>query len=440
MENESNSETPASDFISYYLALVKNTEPPYVYHRWCALAGIAALLGRQYYLRFGNDTVWPNLYCVLIGEPGTRKSTAIRSFRRIVMSTGYSTIAPDRTSKEKFLLDLQGEAADLDSAPAGSSYDKTTAANLWLKKGSLDGEEDSSNAHEMFITADELNEFLGTNNTDFCRMLGQLWDYEGAYKNRIKNGLSVSIMNPTINILGGTTPQDFASTFPPELIGQGFLSRLILIRGETSGRKFTFPEGFSDETKVQLSTLLKAIQHQVRGCATITPEATALLDKIYNEWTDLPDVRFRHYSNRRFTQLLKLCLICSAAQCSTTIRLETVVQANTFLAAAEAQMPEALGEFGKGKLSASTDKIMRALQAATRPLDMKDLWREVHKDLDKPQDLATILQSLEQADKLHHVKSGGTAGKGGWLPKAVKQRKVEYVDWSILTVEERKGL
>lgn len=430
-----NNEAEDIDFISYYMSLVQETEAPYIYHRWCALTGIAALLGRNFTLKFNGDVVWPSLYCVLVGEPGTRKSTAIKMFKRLVVGAGYETIAADRTSKEKFLLDLQGTDSELLDTTTGTKYDKTTAANLWLEQGGSDDAE--GGAHEMFIAADELNEFIGTNNVDFCRMLGQLWDYEGVYKSRIKNGLSVAISDPTINLLGGITPQDFATTFPPELIGQGFMSRLILIRGEISGRKYTFPKGFEDDTKLQLTTLLKKIQQKVRGSATITAEAAEKLNTIYMEWQDLPDVRFRHYSNRRFTQLLKTCLLCSAANYSTVVGLGEVIRAHTYLSAAEAQMPEALGEFGKGKLSATTDKIMRALAIAISPMDIKMLWREVHKDLDKPQDMITILQSLEQADKIHHVK-GPLAN--GWLPKAVKQRKIKYVDWELLTEDERKGL
>lgn len=422
-----------TDFLDLYLHYTERTEPPYIYHRWCAISILAAILGRNFYLQHGHFKVYPNIYCVLVGEPGARKSTAIRIARKLLSATGYSTIAADRTTKEKFLLDLQGETQDLYSdRTQRRGYDRQTAENLWGT-----GEVTDTSPREVYVTADEFNEFIGTSNIDFCRMLGQLWDYEGIYRSRIKNGVSIAIPEPTINIIGGITPQDYSITFPIELIGQGFLSRLIHIHGEISGRKFTFPDPPDEATQQSLITLLKEIQSKVRGGATLTPAADAMLDAIYKGWQDIPDVRFRHYSNRRFTQLLKTCLVCSASHISTTIDDTDVLRANSILSAAERNMPKALGEFGKGKHSAIADKLLRIISSASLPVGLKELWREVHKDLDKPSELAVLVQSLEQADKIHHVK---TITGQGWLQKAERQKDLKFVKWELLTEEERKML
>jgi hypothetical protein len=114
-----------------------------------------------------------------------------------------------------------------------------------------------------------------------------------------------------------------------------------------------------------------------------------------------------------------------------------VVEANTILAAAECNMPRALGEFGKGKHSAIADRLIRLVAEANKPVGFNELFREVSKDLDKPADLAVIIQSLEQSEKIHHVK---TLAGSGWLPIAQHVRAEKYVDWSILTEEERSRL
>ena len=436
-ESEPTAAAPES-LLDLYFQYTKETEPPSVYNRWCIISGISALLGRNFYFQHGHFTVYPNLYCVLIGDPGTRKSTAIRIIRKLITSSGYSNIAADRTSKEKFLLDLQGETEDLsDSASTGSyrrsAYDKATAENLWG-----DNEVDDTSAHELYATADELNEFIGTNNIDFCRMLGQLWDYEGTYRSRIKNGRSVAISNPTVGILGGITRQDFALTFPPALLGQGFISRIIIIHGEISGRKYTFPEPPTSEEREKIITKLKEMQLRIRGVATIDTEAASILDDIYKTWTEIPDMRFKHYSNRRFTQLLKLCLIYAAAKQKISFDKATVILANTTLAAAEFNMPKALGEYGKGKHSDIANKVLELIAGGTntgRPVGMKDIWKEVHKDLDKPTDMAVIIQNLEQAEKIHAVK--GISGSG-WLVKKERKVVMKYVDWNLLTTEEQE--
>lgn len=421
----------STSFLDLYLSYTKETEAPYIYHRWCALSGLGAILGRNFHLQFGGERIHPNLYCMLVGLPGVRKTSAIRVMRKLAVASGYETIAADKTTKEKFLLDLQG-GTEGDGEPSGdrrTSYDRATAQNLWGSEKDNDG-----TPREVFITADEFNDFTGQNNVDFCRLLGVLWDYEGTYKSRIKNGVSVAIPEPTISILAGITPQDFALSFPAELMGQGFISRLLLIHAERSKRRYTIPPTPDPKVKEELTDVLKKIQQQVRGCAEITPEAFAILHKIYHEWEDLQDVRFRSYSTRRLTQLLRIVLVCAAGRIETRITPSLVVEANTYLTAAEIGMPDALGQYGKGKHSAVADKLMVLLSTANEPVEFKELWAEVHKDLEKASDMAVIVQGLEAADKIHRVKG---LNKAGWLAKAPKKKEHTYVDWSLLTEEER---
>lgn len=423
-------------FLDLYLHYRKETEPPYNYHRWCAIAGVAAVLGRDFHLQFGSDKIYPNVYTMLVGESGSRKSTAIRHMRKILTAAGHTAYAPDKTTKEKFLLDLQGESEDLHTVGGNSrAYDRTTAENLWGTKAAHDGV-----ARCVLIAADELIDFLGQSNIDFCAMLGQLWDYDGVYESRVKNGRSVAVPDPTITTLLGSTPQNIVLMFPTELIGQGWFSRLLIIHGEKSDRKYTIPPTPPAEETAKVVEFLKKIQQQIRGSAEVTPEAHAILHEIYHSWQDIPDVRFRNYSTRRFTQLLKVTLIRAASRLSKRIDAADITWSNTILSAAEHSMPKALGEFGKGKHSAVADKILRILAGKSEPLGIKDFWKEVHKDLDKPTDLAIILQSLEQADKIFTARNEVTHKVMGWMLKPGKQRAESFVDWSLLTEEERKML
>lgn len=411
------------EFFSY----VRNTESPKTYYRWALVAAIGAALGRNFYFRHGHWSIFPNIYCMLIGSPGTRKSTAIKLTKRILRESGYSTVAADRVTKEKFLVDLDGTHTE---PPVNSNQpDRKTAENLW----GVDADADED-PREVFIMADEFNGFIGINNIDFISLLGELWDYEGIYESKTKHGKSVRIPHPTISIIGGNTPQGFSLAFPPEIVGQGFLSRLILIYGEQTGKRIAFPVPPEEQETQRLVERFRELRLKVKGEATLTPEARQHLEYIYENWDDLPDPRFKHYSTRRFTQLLKLCCICAASRISTEITASDILYANTMLAAAEHKMPTALGEFGKSKFSDVINTILDTLNETDKPLSVKEIWAVVHKDLERPSDLAQILQSLEQAERIMHV-----SGKG-FLPKAAKVRKQQFVDWTLLTEEERNGL
>lgn len=408
------------DFFSAYLSYVKDTEVPVFFHRWAAIAGIGAFLGRNYYFKHGHFHVHPNIYCMFIGAVGTRKSTAIKMMKSLLTQVGYDNIAADKTTKEKFLLDLMGE----DDDSTGNTTENILDRNIFGA--------DNENPRECFIMADEFNDFFGNGNIEFISLLGTLWDFSGVYKSRIKNGKSVAIFNPTISILGGNTPTNFSTAFPPEIIGQGFFSRLLLIYGEPSGRRITFPTAPTEEQTSHILNLLVRIKNSCLGQATLSKEAEGLLHYIYQHEKPVDDVRFESYSSRRFQHLLKLCIIVSAAAYKNRIEEDDVVFANTILTHTEYLMPKALGEFGKAKHSDVAHKIIQILETAHTPIPMKKLWVKLHNDLENQKALADLLNNLIVADKIQAV-------SGGFLPnkKIVVEVSSSVLDYSYLTDEER---
>jgi hypothetical protein len=417
------------DFFSLYFSYTSDTEVPAFFHRWAAITGIGAYLGRSVSIRHGHFTLVPNTYCMLVGSPGTRKTTAIKLMRNLLVQAGYNTIAADKSSKEKFLLDLSGDTGELDyrGRPVASK------APVDLDTMNIFGETVDETDKEVLIAADEFNDFLGLGNHDFISLLGNLWDYSGIYQSRVKNGKSVSIYNPTVSILGGNTPTGFSLAFPTEILGQGFFSRLLLVYGDPSGKKIAFPEAPDAQLNSELVEYLRRIKTCHAGNYPITKEAKSLLTKIYNNWRGLEDARFDSYSQRRFTHLLKLCLIITAARLGKEVTADDVVYSNTILSHTEHLMPKALGEFGKSKHSDTVHKIMQLLDSVYEPLGITDIWKHVIQDLDKIGDLADILRNLVAAEKIQQV-----PGTGGFLTRRKVLVEVcdDMVDYGLLTKEE----
>lgn len=407
-----------NDLFSFYFNYINDTEPPKVFHRWSILTALSAFLGRRYSVKHGHFTVNPNTYCMLIGATGSRKSTAIKLATELIESAGYINIAAEKTTKEKFLLDLAGEDAN-----------EVKDANL--ADLNLFGEFSDRQDSEVFISADEFNDFIGLGNLDFISLLGSLWDKSGCYRSRIKNGKSVSVYNPTITILGGNTPSNFSLCFPVSTLSQGFFARLILVYGKKPEVKITWPAEPCPVLKQELVDYLLLIKEDVKGLATLEPTAKNLLDKIYKTTAPPNDVRFEGFNDRRFTHLLKLCLIVSAARLSNKIEEQDIIYANTILSAAEHNMSKALGEFGKAKNSDVVHKIIQLLESSDKVYTLADIWKVVVQDLDKSSDLAEILKNLAMAEKIQLV-------KGGFLIKRahIQEASNDVVDYSMLLPDE----
>ncbi len=406
-----------------YFHYVQDTEPPLIYHRWSLIAAIGAFLGRRYYFPFGHKRIFANPYIMLIGNPGTRKSTAINMASDILAASGYLNFSANKTRLEKFLLDLEGETAK-DGEKAEQNI---VMKNLF---GDDAEEVEGLEPREVFINAGEFNVFMPRGDMDFLGLLGDLWDWDNdkiKWKYRLKNSKSVHIFQPTISILAGNTHAGFQEVFPPQAIGQGFLSRLLLVYSDPSGKKITFPKPVNKTLQNEIIESFRRIREKVLGPATLTAPALNMLDIIYRSWHELEDQRFKHYSTRRFTHLLKLILICSAARISSTVDTNDVLLANSILSFTENAMPKALGEFGKSRHAEAANKLMQALYETKKPLKMDAMWRIVQHDMEKMSDLGSLLQSLQKADKIQVVMGEG------FLPKQKPlDRKQLYVDFNLL--------
>ena len=414
-----------SDFISAYFQYIGESEAPMVFHRWACMTILGAWIGRDYNFKFGHFNIKPNIYCMLMGSAGTRKSTAIKIASRLIRKAGYNTIAADRTTKEKFLMDLSGASDLIVDENGKKSADEIMEMNLF-------GDAEN-HIPEILIAADEFNTFVGNGNIEFLSMLGVLWDHEGPFENKVKNSKSVRLDDPFVSIMAGNTPTGFSLAFPAEAIGQGIFSRLILVHGEKTDRRITFPVSPPAESVKAMIDLLHAIKSISKGASVPSPEAQKLLDAIYQSNTAMPDVRFDSYMNRRFTHLIKLCLIVSASSLRNTIEEEDVLYANTILANAEHSMSKALGEFGKSRNSDVSHKLIQILESRFEPITVKELWMQLHNDLDDMGKMKDMLSNLITADKILSSKAGFLAKR-----KVMEERVNQYVDFNLLTDEERK--
>lgn len=412
----------STSFIRNYLEYTSDSEMPACFNRWSAISAVGAILERNVWIEFGHTDIYANMFCMLIGSSGTRKSTAIKLMKRTMLSAGYKTIAADKTTKEKFLLDFMGEGdADSDLDPRGDILNQ----NLFGESLPAD------RVSPMWVASDEGNEFFGLSNMEFLSTLGSFWDWnEPPFKSRIKNGMSVEIPNPTLSILAGNTPTSFSIAFPPEILGQGFFSRLLLIYGEPNGKKIAFPTPPDKKATEEIKNFLQSIKYQSNGLYDYTPTAKNLLKSIYLLPHTLNDVRFESYFNRRFTHLLKLCLVIACCKLEKVINEATVIEANTYLSYVEGLMPKALGEFGKSKNSDVTHKVLSFIES-NDGVSLKDILKVVSSDLDKSSDLGDILRKLSQADKIQH------AGALFLPMRKIGLKNVEgSIDLSFLTAEE----
>lgn len=408
-----------TDFFKLYFNYVGETEAPYTFHRWAAIASIAALIGRQAWLPWGHGQLYFNKYIMLMGQPGTRKTSTISIAGKALERVGYKYKSANRSSPERFLVDLQ-RSVTTDNFEEIEELEQLTF----------------DLTSEQFIMADEFGDFIGRGNIDFAILLGTLWDCLPEYTHPKIHGKSIRVTKPTVNMLVGSTPQGLALAIPPEAIGQGFMSRVLLIHAEATGRKLDEPTAPSKQAVEELDERLREISRTIRGPFSFTAEAKEIRKELYRKFKALGDSRFEHYTTRRYTHLLKLACILSAANLRNVVHDTTLVHANTILAAAEDKMAKALGEYGRSKFAEISNSVMEIVANAPGACTLQYIWKRVSHDLAKQQDLIEILKNLTQAEKLKIYQHDG---KSGYIPGAVKKTEWDagLIDKEYLFAEER---
>jgi hypothetical protein len=401
-------------FQDSYLDLVENTEPSYLYHRWCILTCVGALLSRNVYVQFGEDKLYPNMYTILVGPSGSRKSSAIKLAANCLRDSGFDRFSGDKTGREKFIEDLAN--GNLSGLELGVSDIKM-----------LQHDDEVNN---ILIKAGELEDFMGPSNKEFLSLLTNLYDNLDKYDSRLVSRNSDYIKNPTVSLLGGATPVTFSTVFPSTSTGQGILSRTIIVLGNKQRKKLHMPPPLPKDLKIDVITALAAMQ-DLQGEVTISPEADKALNSIYNNWRDLDDERLDSFSGRRYTHLLKLSLIIAATNLRMEITLNDVVYANTLLTYTENFMPRALGEFGKNEAHKGMASVLRLIRKSPQGITGVELQKKSSSFDIKVSEVQRIVAELIIADKVERV--ANDRGTTVFKPKSqILKKTTDYVQYDLL--------
>ena len=195
------------DWITTYLKYTEDTEPPKQYHIWTAVSLIAGALQRKVYIKWGFDTIYPNMYIILIGASGrTRKGTAMKIGRDLIKDIGINT-SSESITREALIRAMSGTLANFTDAS-----DRTIKFHCSLTAFS-----------------EELSVFLGQNDIKFLADLTDWYDSSDNWKYETKNKGSDHIQGVCFNLLGATAPDWLQSILPQEAIGGGFTSRVIFV-------------------------------------------------------------------------------------------------------------------------------------------------------------------------------------------------------------------
>lgn len=389
------------DWLTTYIEYTTYTESAAIFHKWVGISLIASALRRKVWFNFGRIKVHPNLFIVLVAEPGiARKTQAISYGDEILTELTGIVLSADATTPQALLEDLEGAAN-----PA------TMPDNTVLTHCSLT------------ISSGEFESFLGQkrDNTRMIVTLTDLFDCRmRPFRYRTKHAGSNTIPNPYLNLIAATTPEGVANSLPPSAIGGGLTSRIIFLWADDKEQKIDVPEetDLVVETKPLLIQDLSIIS-RITGGYDFTKESREWWKDYYMSYSEkdpdriCKDVSFNGWYSRKPMFIIKVGMIVAASAHS-----DRVVDSHDFkrslllVEEAEHAMSRTFSAVGRSEITADVDavrNIVKQFKCISEHRLLQMVWRDMDaKKFDNV--IATVIKSGEVIRKFR----GPDNEKGIW--------------------------
>jgi len=335
------------DFISTYLEYTATHEGSEMIHKWAAIAVMSACLERRVWLKIPQiGYVYPNVYVFIVGPPAVRKSS---SARRAV----------------SLLRGVQGGPTFVQEQLTPPVLTETAFDALRFTENGSGQEVPHS---PVFGFAEELSTFLkDIGGGSLLDLLMKFYDETddpttNLFERKTISRGSVSIQNPSVSLLGCTTPKFISKVIPGDAVGEGFASRVIFVVEYKNKFSSAYPKAPDSTLRKKLTDTLSHI-YQLQGPFTETPEARKFFIPWYNheqEKAVMETDEFRStYLARKGTHAWKIAQIISASRSDDRIITERdYVLASTWLNELEKTMFTAF----TGRMNdLSTEEILTAI-------------------------------------------------------------------------------
>src|SRR4051812_12640199 len=171
-------ERQLTSWIESFLEATDGLPVPRIFLKWSAISAIAGALERKVWVRMNRMNLYPNMYVLLIADPGIGKTVSATQTEILWRGLKQHHVAPTNATKAG-LIDVLAESSREVSLPRLAGIDKFHALN---------------------IVAGELGAFMPSYEGEFMNTLTTLWD-GGHYSERKRTGnLKVDIPRPTLNL------------------------------------------------------------------------------------------------------------------------------------------------------------------------------------------------------------------------------------------------
>ncbi len=342
-------------FLQNYRTFCSGNEANPTYHIFAGLAALSAVTQRRIWIDQGYFKIYPNLYVVLVGPAGGRKTTAMDIAAGLVEKLGTVPFMTDCVTKEKLIMDIRAEERVIDNMP-----------EIYKKDGL-----NVVSPTALFLT--ELSDFLGPSSVGMINFLTAVYDRQ-TYTYKTKNKGAEKLIGPYLTILACTTPEWITTYLRSDVISGGFSRRTLFVYEWEEGRRIPWPTVTPD----MIIAWEKALSH----CREVQKLAGPMkwdddAKKFYEQWyvnLVIPnDDTVRGYYKSKHIQLLKVAMLVSLAESVDMVLRKSHLEFGLeLLHLAEANLLKVFQGMGRNELHAVANKALDYLRnTPAREIDLE---------------------------------------------------------------------
>lgn len=377
-------------FLQDYMIFASGNESPAVYHKWCALSTLSHLVSRRIWIDQGIFTIYPNMYILLVGNAGIKKSTAMSLSRSLVREIKTIPIAPPSITKEA-LTQFMAEK------------DSPCQKNFKLEK---DGKPSLVQYTHLSIFSNELVTLLnaGGNAMGMVEFLTDIWD-QPVFEVKTKNKGTDHIIGPYVTLLGCLTTETVTNLMNTKIISSGFARRCMLVYSNDLGIPHPRITVTPEQKVAWESCIRRGLEIQkLSGQFVWTPEA----DEFWSAWyVTNHERKGREDSNvrRGFLQtkpdyVLKLAALIQISESNDLVLTPHVLElAIAFIDEIEPNMDIVFAGAGRNELSPIASAIETMILASDQPIPIPRIHATFYTQA-KTDEINEVLSHLATSNKI----------------------------------------
>lgn len=337
--------------------------------RWAFISTIGIMKGRDCWVNFGGQPLFPNMYTLITGDPGCGKSTAINAAKLLLSELGYPSRTPEiiEAGKLGYYFTREYKEQRVASMPMDddASVTQSSARDAFLNKFNTSADTLAAIEISDRFTGKQLAARGRLEELDHDSLAVVAGEYAGTFPPGAKWFVSKALIDlydapdhdtyeinegtilqrPIMNVLGGITPSGLAGAFDAADLHTGLLTRIMLVHSKLVEKSDPFRQKHDFKASTDLLNNLRRV-YDFKGEMTIAADARQAYNIIaMAQMNSTYDIRLEFYYNRRSLHLTKVAMVIALCNSRTEITRSDMIAANTLLLYTEFNMPRCLSAF-----------------------------------------------------------------------------------------------